>query len=64
MDDSYEVNENNFQEEVDSDYIIKRKASKDKRSVQYDLDNKIYKALNDWVIKKRINFEKLTINKN
>lgn len=49
---------------LDADYIIKRKASKDKRSVQYDLDNKIYKALNDWVIKKRINFEKLTINKN
>ena len=54
---------NLIKEGIVAGYIIKRNTSEDRRSVYYELDIDIYKAIDQWVINKKISFKEL-IKKN
>ena len=54
---------NLIKEGIVAGYIIKRNTSEDRRSVYYELDIDIYKAIDQWVINKKRSFKEL-IKKN
>ena len=54
---------NLIKEGIVAGYIIKRNTYEDRRSVYYELDIDIYKAIDQWVINRKISFKEL-IKKN
>ena len=53
---------NLINEGINAGYILKRITSSDKRSVYYELEFNIYKAIDEWIIKRKAFFKDL-INK-
>ena len=51
---------NLIKEGIVAGYIIKRNTSEDRRSVYYELDIDIYKAIDQWVINRKMSYKDLT----
>ena len=54
---------NLIKEGIVAGYIIKRNTSEDRRSVYYELDIDIYKAIDQWIINKKISYKDLVITR-
>ena len=50
---------NLINEGIDAGYIIKRITSSDKRSVYYELEFNMYKAIDEWIIQRKVSFKNL-----
>ncbi len=50
---------NLINEGIDAGYIIKRITSSDKRSVYYELEFNMYKAIDEWIVQRKVSFKNL-----